>query len=77
MRDHLAGTLLGLLENILGFALGVGNDLIAGFDDRLGLLELTGKLVADLIEKIEDLVAFEHALVCAERKAPRILHHLV
>ena len=77
VRDHLPGALLGLLENVFGLALGVGDDVVAGFHDRLGLLELTGKLVADLIEKIEDLVAFEHALVCAERKAPRILHHLV
>ena len=75
--DHLLGTLLGLLEDILGLALGVRDDLVAGLDNGFRLLQLTGELIADLVEQVEYLVAFDNALFIAQRQAPCVLHHLI
>lgn len=40
------------LRMALGVALGAGDDLAAGIDDCLGLLELVGQLVADFVEQV-------------------------
>ena len=77
MRDHLAGTLLGLLEDILGLALGVRDDLVAGLDNGLRLLQLPGELVADLIQHIQDLVPLYNALIGTQRQGTCILHHII
>ena len=53
LGDELTRTLLGLLHHVLGLFFGIGDHFIPGLDDGLCLLELTGKLIADLIQQIQ------------------------
>ena len=79
--NQLCGTLLGVLQHLIGLLaslgrilLGVGAQLIAAFDDCLGLADFLGNLRLEGIHQIQKLFLVHHTLILTKQGTTRVAH---
>ena len=70
-----ACTLLRLIADAFGLALGIVDEFVAGGDQTLCLGKLHRHGGLDLIQNLENLVTLDDAFFVAERHAPCLRHH--
>jgi hypothetical protein len=57
----LLGLEVGLADGLLRLVLGVADDLVAAVEHVLGVVELAGQRVADLVEQLQHVAPGHHA----------------